>query len=473
MNMKKSLTIIICLVASLVFSSCKKFLDVKPKSVISEDQLFASEIGFQQALTGVYSQLASRALYGDNLSMGFVSALAQNYAVSGAGAPFVQTRALNFASAEVIGYTNNIWDTAYAAIAGVNKIIASTEKRKDVLSATSYALIRGEALALRAFLHFEVLRMFGPEYTTGAAMKAIPYKTTVDQYAKIPSVTSEVVTLALADLSEAADLMKDADPVLTGSQNRRIRMNYFAVKALEARIRIYAGDKQGAFQAAAVVVNSGKFPFVTPYAASSAAGYRDRLYIDEEIFCIRVRDIKNWAERQYFRFNGSANQKLTRSAGNFSTLYETAAGGATDFRFLYRIEQDGGVPFPSKFWQTYQFNTLDSNRLDQHVPAIRLSEMYYIMAEAAVTPEEGAGYLNIVRKNRALPELQTGTITQQILEKEITKEYQKEFYAEGQLFFYYKRKKITKMLFMTAEIPLSKYVLPIPESELEFNPNYN
>lgn len=164
--------------------------------------------------------------------------------------------------------------------------------------------------------------------------------------------------------------------------------------------------------------------------------------------------------------------KLTRSAANFATLYETAAGGSTDFRFLYRIEQDGGAPFPSKFWQTYQYNTMDSTRLDQLVPAIRLSEMYYILAETAATPAEGVSYLNTVRRNRALPEL-PATITAANFTREITKEYQKEFYAEGQLFFYYKRKKMTRMQFMNTDIPLTKYVLPIPDSELEFNPNYN
>jgi len=469
--MKKNIVIILGLVLSVGFTSCKKYLDVAPKSSLSEDQLFESEIGFQQALSGIYAQMADRSLFGDNLSMGFVSALAQNYAVSGASAPFVETRALNYNSSEVQGYTNAIWNSSYAAIAGANKVIQNTEKRKSVLSSLNYALIRGEALGLRAYLHFELLRSFGPEYTAGAGLKAIPYRTTADQNANIPATTAEAAKLALVDLQEAASLLKDKDPIQSGTSNRRIKMNYYAVKALEARIRLYIGDKQGAFGAAQIVVASGKFPFVTTTAASAGAGSRDRLYITELVLGLRVKDIKNWAEVNYFRFGGSANLKLTRSTANFNSLYETAAGGGTDFRYLYRIEQDGGIPFPSKFWQTYQFNTLDSNRLDQLVPLIRLSEMYYIMAETAASPADGVGYLNMVRKNRAIQELALN-ITQTNLDKEITKEYQKEFYAEGQLFYYYKRKKIVRMQFMNTDIPLSKYVLPIPASELEFNPNY-
>lgn len=462
--MRVKLLIVICLLLSALLPSCKKFLEVTPKSSLSEDELFESEVGFEQALTGVYSQMASRDLYGDLLSMSFVSVLAQNYATLGSFSPFGQTKLLNYTSGEVMGYTNSIWTKSYTAIAGLNKILINSEKKRAVLSAQNYAITRAEALALRAYLHFELLRLFGPEFSAGAGLKAIPYKKTADEYAIVPSTTEEVINQALADLAEATSLLKDKDPILANALSRQIRMNYYAVRALEARIRIYMGDKAGAFSAAQIVVNSGKFPFITVPQASASAAFRDRLYLQEQVFCLRVRDIRAWAELLYFGANASPGSKLTRTPANFSTLYENSS---TDIRFLYRFESG----MPSKFWQTYSFNTLDSNRLDQNVPLIRISEMYYIMAEAATTPEEGVGYLNMVRRNRSLPNLST-TINTVTLNNEITKEYQKEFYGEGQLFYYYKRKKVVRMQFMTADIQLSKYVLPIPQSELEFNPNY-
>lgn len=460
-----------CLVLSMAFTGCKKFLEVDPKSSLSEDQLFDSEIGFQQALTGVYSQVATRPLYGDNLSMGFASALAQNYAVSGQGIRFVDTRALNFASTEVLGFTSATWNAAYAAIAGANKVIINTEEKRAVLSPVNYRLIRGEALALRGFLHFEMLRMFGKEYTAGTGQKAIPYKKTVDENAVVPSLTEEAARLVLADLKEAEDLLKDVDPIQSGASNRRIKLNYYAVKALEARVRIYINDKQGALNAAKAVIDSNRFPFVTFTAASAAEGSRDRLYLTEMIFCIRVRDLRNWVDPGYFRFSGNTSRTLTLSQANFNTLYESSS---TDYRLLYRVEQSNNNPFPSKFWQTYSTsgsgNTLDSNRTDQVVPVVRLAEMYYIMAETAATPEEGVGYLNTVRRARALGNL-PATISQATLNAEIQKEYQKEFYAEGQLFFFYKRKNTPRMQFQGSSVP-TNYVLPIPETEREYNPNY-
>lgn len=471
MKNKILLTASVC--ASLLLVSCEKYLDVSPKSSLSESQLFNSEVGFQQALTGVYSQLATRDIYGDNLTMGFASALAQNYGVA-RGYPLADTKDLNYASAEVVEKTTRLWSTSYTAIAGLNKVIQNTETNRSILSEQSYAQIRGEALGLRALLHFDLFRIFGPEYVANENSKAIPYKKTVDQYANVPSTAKVVVELALADLKEAAELLKGYESFTATSYGRRSRMNYYAVKALEARIRLYANDKEGARTAALEITESGKFPFITTAELNTGnAATKDRLFLKEQILMIRVRNIADWADPGYFRFDGNATFRLTRTAAEFSTLFETASGGTTDFRYVYGVEQDQGFPFPSKYWQTYSTtgNSLDSARLDQYVPVIRSSEMYYILAETAATPAQGVGYLNTVRRNRGLAELPL-TVTQQTLESEITKEYQKEFYAEGQVFFYYKRKNIVRMQFRTVDVPLSTFVLPIPSVELEFNPTY-
>lgn len=471
MNHKKFLAVLVCF--AFILASCKKYLDVNPKSSVSEDQLFSSELGFQQALDGVYSLFASRSLFGDNLSMGFVSALAQNYDIP-TSKPLYESANLNFTSQEVINYGNDIWTNGYNAIAGANKVIENTEKRRSVLSDQDYQRIRGEALALRAYMHFELLRLFGPEYVSGQNKKAIPYKTAVNQFTVIPSTTQIVVTKVLADLNDAEQLLLTSDPIISGDGSRNIKMNYYAVKALQARIYLYSGDNSKAFAAAQVVVNANKFPFVSFEAATAAASSKDRLYLTEQIFGLRVAGLKNWADPGYFRGGSS----MRRSINDYQTLYEAGSGGGTDIRFIAGIEADNNsgsntsFVFASKFWQTYPGIAPSPDRLDQLVPMIRLSEMYYILAECATNTADGINYLNVVRQNRNLTAL-PGTLSQSSLNNEITKEYQKEFLVEGQLFFYYKRKNVVRMQFMTTDISLSQYILPIPDSELEFNPNYN
>src|SRR5690606_36037180 len=112
--------------------------------------------------------------------------------------------------------------------------------------------------------------------------------------------------------------------------------------------------------------------------------------------------------------------------------------------------------------------------LDQTVPLFRMSELYYMMAEGATTIEESLTHLNTVRRNRGLiNDLSIQKInTKELLRAEISKEYQKEFYAEGQTFYYYKRIGATNMLFKSALITPQNYQVTIPDAELEFNPTY-
>lgn len=74
------------------------------------------------------------------------------------------------------------------------------------------------------------------------------------------------------------------------------------------------------------------------------------------------------------------------------------------------------------------------------VVLIRLSEMYYILAECAATPGEAAEFLNKVRNIRGVDPV---VCTEANRLDEIEKEYRKEFYGEGQLFFFYKRHAYT------------------------------
>lgn len=473
----KIYVIIFFFAISITTISCSKYLNVEPKSSVSEDQMFASELGFEQALSGVYSQLGGQKMYGDRLSLGFVSALAQNYAQRNVGAPYYQTKALNFDTDEVRKSLLDIWSSTYNAIAGLNKIIDKTEGNRSVLSSNGYKRIRGEALAMRAYLHFDLFRLFGPEYQTGKSEKAIPYETQIDAYANVPSTSEAFCQFVLEDIKAASQLLKTVDPILfkeTEMNMRRIKMNYYAVKGLEARVQMYVGDKQAAASAAQEVVDGAKFPFVGIATVNAAANVKDRLFMPELVFAIRSTSILNWTERYFKAYGGNAGFGLTRTATELNTIYENSA---TDIRRLYLFQEDNSVLFPSKFWQTYVPLTgesgTSSNRKDQIIPLIRISEMYYILAETAITPAQGAALLNKVIGARAASKLAEGQpITGAFLEAEIQKEYHKEFYGEGQFFFYLKRKNAKRLPFMTVDVPSTIFKLPIPDSEMEYNPTY-
>lgn len=93
---------------------------------------------------------------------------------------------------------------------------------------------------------------------------------------------------------------------------------------------------------------------------------------------------------------------------------------------------------------------------------MRISELYYIAAEAAPDTKTAIDYLNLVFASRGILALPQNADVM----AEVKKEYRKEFFAEGQFFYFYKRLNASKIddspvLNMTAQ----QYIFPIPEDE--------
>ncbi len=465
-------------------NSCEKFLSETPRTSVSDEQLFATQEGFEQALNGVYVRMGGESLYGDNLSMGYLSALAKNYNVSPNSHLFYSTNTFTYENSSFI---NSIWSQAYRSIATLNNMLSFIDERRHVFSSNRYAEIKGESLAIRAFIHFDMLRLFGANYQNQPQAISIPYRKTYTLQVKPAQPANEVIAEILADLTEAETLLAD-DPINSENlNNRRYRLNRFAILALKARIYQYIGDKAEASRYANMVIASNRFPFVENAAISTInPGRKDRLFTTELVFALRVADIGTWTEsgdRVYFRFrvSGELNDALSLSEANFRDFFE-ATINPTDFRYQYLIEVDPAAEntasrrYPSKYWQTWVSanNETSADRLDQTVPLIRISEMYYILADGANTITEALGYLNTVRQHRGITRLLTPTTINSttLLREEITKEYRKEFYAEGQTFFWYKLQNSPTMRLYSGVVSPEDYIFPIPAAEVEYNPTY-
>ena len=58
-------------------------------------------------------------------------------------------------------------------------ILEQIDARQDVFEPGMYEIIKGEALAMRAYCPFDLLRLFGPMPTRTSTGKILPYVTTV------------------------------------------------------------------------------------------------------------------------------------------------------------------------------------------------------------------------------------------------------------------------------------------------------
>lgn len=476
MNYMRILLVSILLIT--IASGCNKWLDAKPKTMVESEQLFGSEKGFEDAMYGVYTTMGESSLYGEHLTMAFLDVLAQQYnCQTNPSHNFHQASMYNYQDGAVKAIIDNIWTRMYYGITNLNNVLLNIESKKDLFRPGNYELIKGEAMGLRAFMHFDLLRLFGSSPVSGASKPAIPYVTTVSGGVTPLSTVNAVLDSVIADLTEASQLLSVYKTVSltyyspenssgnTWLNHRQAHFNYWAAEATLARVYLYKGDKQKALTHAQNVIGAEYFTFQT---SDRIGNLKDYTFIPEHIFALSKFNIRP-LENKYFRVttngaNAGTNIQLTNSYGNggaVDQIYDIASGGVSDVRYAHLWQLNGSVYFPTKWWQE-SGNPVYNN----WVPLIRLPEMYYIAAECS-DPATATSYLNLVREKRGLPSLPAG-LDATAIQEEIRKEYQKEFYAEGQLFYYYKRLNSSTIKFSVIPASDQVYILPLPDAELQY-----
>lgn len=459
--------------------SCESWINVEPDDRLTEDMVFTTQKGFLQALHGIYAEMNNANVYGGNLSVGILDVLAQYYD----GGPdntysYYYYSRYDYTATSVKSTFATLWAKMYSLIANVNIILEKCDQT-DVLSPQYQKQIKGEALALRAMLHFDLLRLFGPVMTEDATETAIPYVTVADQTIQDILPADAVMTKVLNDLTQASQLLLEADPLVsleslpqTGDvgENSQYRLNYFAVQVLLARAYLWNGDKTKALDIAknGIVQAETLFPFTSTAAATGA--YPDRVFSSEVMFALYNTSRIN-VYRKYFAATLDPRKILsfagTLDAGRIPELYDSQ----NDLRYKMwssSIEGDNDLIF-NKF-EDVTLNDGSTEGYCYMMPLIRLSELYLIAAECETDSQQALSYLNTLRNKRNCPDLQPKTSEE--LENAITSEFRKETIGEGQMFFFYKRhamQNIPNGSSMTGSMnmQLKNYVVPIPDSELD------
>ncbi|MGN6418566.1 MAG: RagB/SusD family nutrient uptake outer membrane protein [Pseudobacter sp.] len=468
--------------------SCKKWLDVTPGNQVRAEDQFASEAGFRDALMGVYISMTEKDSYGQNLTWGATDYLAQPYKALDNQALFYDFQGYRYKSVMGTLINEAIWKANYNTIANVNSMLQNMEKKKGEIRSISYSIMKGELLGLRAFLHFDLMRLYGRSNLAGApemlGKPAIPYVTEFSKQVTEQRNYTETFALLEKDLNDALALLKE-DPIFknasrpadyydevnrTGFFNDRAkRMNYYAVRALQARILLWEGNATKIAEAGTVaedvIANSGiqlsRYDVIP----------KNVILKGEHLFALNI-------ERFYDIVNPFLPVGITTtvnsvmiSQDNMFSIYENNSGiGLSDFR-QQEWFHDWGNPdrsrIPKKIWQN--INDVNNRNI---MPLIRLAEMYYIAAEAKLTTNlPGAiELINTVRRSRGIIQDIPANADLATATSELTKEYRKDFIQEGQLFYYYKRKGFTTFPGLPTTTPGNDgiYMLPYPDSEMEF-----
>ena len=286
--MKKSI-IIIGMALTALFSACADWVNVSPKEEVEADKLFNSENGFKSALIGVYARMTLTENYGKNLSYGYIEDLVQrydNYSI----VPTDAKRAERYDyknDKTAKGYVNSIWQESYNTIANLNNLLNYLEnKGRDViLTEGLWEQIKGEALGLRAFHYFDLLRLYGPIYSKDPDMKCLPWRTEFNAE-RLPLVSaSEIAGHIIDDLKGAEELLKDKSLAEDTVRNRRHRMNRMAVKGLMARVYLWVGDKANAAVKAQEAIDECGLSLVR-------SNLEDVSLFDETLFALGMDDME-------------------------------------------------------------------------------------------------------------------------------------------------------------------------------------
>ena len=468
--MKATYIYILYVGIALLMSSCNDWLDVQPRSQVEDTELFETESGYKEALAGVYSSMVSTKTYAKEATYGFIGVLGQEWDFH-YSAQYDDVAAYNYEAAMPTSYIREFWANSYSGIANVNNLLRHIDSHPGLFSTDNYGVIKGEALALRAFLHFDLLRCFGVSYAVNPDQPAIPYSTALS-YRVFPQLpVHEVAEKAINDLLAAEELLKTSDPIITGREidetvdngyliNRQMHLNYYAVKALEARVYLWMGENDKALEAAKEVIESGKFTWST--VANMQAGY-DRCFADEHLFALNNLTLTADIADKFFADGSQYSFAVTRDR-----LLDYFENATQDYRYTFLFKSGSATHANNRYITKYDESSGTSTYYKYKMPLIRLSEMYLIKSEVEYRQgdaDAAKATLNKLRKARNLPGIDELPAD---FDLELIREYRREFLGEGQLFFLYKRLNRANILYSTVDAVAEKvYTFPLPITETE------
>jgi len=501
--MKKLVTVI--LLMCFVSTGCKKWLDVKPQGETTQEDLFSTQKGFRDALTGAYIRMKSTNIYGGSLMWGNIEYMALNWEnPSSSNTAITNLMNGNYTDANVRGWLDATYQDLYKVIADANSILSFVDTKKSVFADGNYGMIKGEALALRAFCHFDALRMFGPLPSSPGVVPTLPYVTDVTKNIHPSLAYQDFAKAILADLDQAEALLKDVDPILKYSiaqlnpgandtpvltdnylEYRQVRMNYYAVLALKARVYLWLvplddANRLNAIKYAQMVVNAadptGKPTF--RLGEESDRANQDYTMSPEHIMALSVYNLETIATSTFGQ-DGTLQRYDFVITDNFYYLnnlfpvtertsdvrwkemwsYKTGAG-KTNFVMYKKFIQKPGLA---------QFQVLQ-------VPLLRLSEMYLILTECADNKAAAEAAYTTYCNKKGIPFTAFNAADWMADRKnKMIREYVREFYAEGQSFFTYKRFNVTTLpsgwTYTYYNAKPAKYLVAKPDREINYNNN--
>ena len=371
----------------LLTSSCKKeFLETSPSNAVAATEATANTKNGYAALNGIhrlmYSQYDQQGQAGEGSNNIFRDLMGEDIVypvLTGSTGligflQWVSHRDVNSADLRyVYRFYYRIISNANVLINGIDNATGTDEDKK---------IIKGQALAYRAWAHFQLVQLWGKRYDANARPNnqlGVPLLTQNVLEGQPRATVEAVYTQVNKDLDDAATLLAGYSRVGTAAKSN---WDQNVVKGIKARVALTQQD----WETAAVNAIAARAGYALMDTAAYKTGFNN-IENQEWIWGSRQIDDQNTSFSSYFAYisaNFNSTVIRTQPRAINATLYNAIP--ATDIRKRVWDLTGATVPIPPGGarvpYQNKKFLSKSSELSVGDVPYMRVAEMYLIEAEA-------------------------------------------------------------------------------------------
>lgn len=483
MKFLRNIKIIVFAILALFAMSCDDFLDLEPISEETTAVAYTKASQIEAALTGAYETFQSDAYIWNNVL--FTDVRSDNYYAGGDNPEMFEMDYLKITptNSKVMQSWSNIYNGIQKAnlvldkIVGINDPNLTDERRHQII---------GEAYFLRAFHYFSLVKYFG----------GVPLSMHATESAKPEDVNltrasvEQTYALIMSDLVKADSLLPDTYG--NDASVNKARATTGAANALAAKAAAQQGDFSGALAfIQKVEMSDANYVLLDDYAfLFDGNNYNNAESILEVQYLGGAEG--NWGPQMCLppTISGDTWRKFVTPSHNLIDAYDAAGdvvrkNASIIFEAVDWVDEYWGnaaqssIPFAYKWKNAMGWSSTDRLHL------LRLGDILLLKAEALnETDQQGLALieLNKVRKRVNLAAL--NMTDQQELRTAILNERRLELAQEGHRWDDLARQDllVTTMTNLVEidlrtgqptdyEMTEAKILLPIPQSELDRNPN--
>ena len=454
--MKKRLTYILLFTLALCTSGCS--LETSPSSSIPTDKAFDSPQDVLNGMHGAYNSVGGYQFWGRNVvAIGDMSADISMASASSGHFVAINGWSINEDNAELrdawtMGYQTI--DRCTRAINGAKELIAHPEENKlsdsDIKNLHNYS---AQLYSLRSLSHFTLVNIFSLPYRAGTENSQLGIvlvdEKPIEAFEQVSRATvKQTYDQILKDIASAKEHFEQLSSA-TKLSISQYYMNEAALYALEARVKLYMQNYEGAATAAEQAI---------ALRASADISNEDYLAMWSSV-AINDEDIFTIAKSNADNLSANSLNTLYNSYGGSITQFVKEKFGANDIR-LSLISGN----HPEKF------DGIPSAQAVSNIPVFRKSEMYLIAAESYANLSEindaRTALLYTAKRNSEIENIDDLPATKENLLSFIEDERIREFFQEGHRMYDLRRTGKAANIGGNSQFVFANFVYPIPANEI-------